>query len=146
MKFNSIQRNYSKLGKLSLLGLAILLFLFISTKAFNKAPNSNKKQYADTTIVKSGPREVLTSQKLFITELSNIKEDKNGEKANIKAELRDAFKIIRYDIDSPRTELDWLLSSEYGDPKAGLYNEGTAEYQKLDTLITNIKKKLAKKK
>jgi len=147
MKFNSIQGNSLKLGKVSSLGLAILLLFFISTSAFNKTPNSYKNRHVnDSTLVRSRIREVLTSQEMFITKLSAVKKNKKGKKINFTAELKDAFKVIRHDVDSSYIELDWLLSSKYGDPKAGVYNEGTAEFQKLDSLITKIKKKSARKK
>ena len=81
---------------------------------------------------------------MFVTEVRSVKKDKNGQNAKFKAELRDAYKVIRYDVDSGRTELDWVMCSEYGKPKVGLYEVGTSEYRELNRLITKIKEKLVK--
>lgn len=126
--------------------MLILLLTVTVTSAFPTRPNSSTKSFRnDSTLVKWGIREVFTSQQLFVTEVRPIKKDKSGKKVKFKAELRDAFKVVCYDADSAYTELNWVRSDQdSGQPRMGIYYPGTTEYQKLDSLIIKITKKLKK--
>jgi hypothetical protein len=79
--------------------------------------------------------EVLTGQQLFVVSIKPLKDKK---KANFRAELRDAFKIVRYDSDSTSIQTEWLMSSKYGVYAIGRYNKGEVGYEKLDRLISEI--------
>lgn len=125
----------------SIASLTVLIFL-ITTGFRNIPDNLVKPGLNDSTRVNSKVREVFTSQQLFITDIQPLKKGKKGKKVKFKAELRDAFKIIRYDEDSVYTELNWVMCTKYGQPEAGQYTEGTSEYKKLEVLIANVKKNL----
>lgn len=126
--------------------MLFLLMTFTVASAFPNRPNPSTKSFRnDSTLVKSGIREVFTSQQLFVTEVHPIKKGKSSKRVKFKAELRDAFKVICYDADSSHTELNWVrLNQDYGQPRMGLYYPGTPEYQKLDSLIIKITKKVKK--
>jgi len=101
------------------------------------------KSYALPKIDSTKSREILTSQQLFIVEISHVKGEKD---VRFKAELRDAFKIICYDKDHTFTELNWVLCPDGQCPIPGTYNAGTAEYRHLDAIIANSRKNSAKLK
>jgi len=82
-------------------------------------------------------REILTSQQLFMVKISSIKGKKSRFK--FKAELRDAFLIVRYDGDKTITELNWTKCPNGNCPVPGQYNFGTTEYNQIDSLIVNAK-------
>jgi len=75
--------------------------------------------FATQLTFKSEPeiREILTSQQLFVTKLMPLagKYKKTGQ--GDKAELRDAFKVIRYEGDSTYLELDWTLCPDGNCPE-----------------------------
>jgi hypothetical protein len=79
-------------------------------------------------------REILTSEQLFVTKLTPIKNTKNT-KQKFEARLRGAFKVIRYQGDSSYVELDWTLCPNGQCPQMGQFEEGTSGYRKIDTLI-----------
>jgi hypothetical protein len=104
---------------------------------------SMDKPSIDTIHRKLKVREVLTSQQLFLVELSPIKgkRSKKGNYINFKAELRDAFMIYCYDNDKVIKEQDWAMCPNGLCPKPGSYNWGTPEYKQLDTLMAQTKKR-----
>jgi len=85
-------------------------------------------------------REILTSQQLVVTKLIPLKGKLKETKQGFEAELRDVFKVIKYDNDSIYVELDWTLCSGRC-PEMGQYKEGTPGYRKIDNLISSIHSK-----
>lgn len=79
-------------------------------------------------------REVLTGQQLFVTKLIPLKGKSRNTKQKIEAELRDAFKVIKYSGDSTSVELDWTLC-EGNCPEVGQFEEGSLGYSKIGSLI-----------
>jgi hypothetical protein len=115
------------------LTILLISFGFQGTKETGqklKGNNSVKYDNSDGREI-----EVLTSQQLFVV---SIKQLKNKKKVNFRAELRDAFMVVRYDSDSTATKTEWLMSSKYGVYDMGRYNKGELGYQKLDSLISTI--------
>lgn len=121
-----------KLIAISVLGTAIF-----TAFAFRKAEKFEyKNQRTDSTVSlvnDSCEIEVMTSQQLFVVD---IRRSSKKHKASFKAELRDAFKAVRYETDSTTCETGWLLASANGGFSAGMYNKGQAGYDKLDSIIT----------
>lgn len=78
--------------------------------------------------------EVMTSQQLFVFDVSN---QKKGS-VNFKAKLKDAIRAVRYNLDSTICDTGWLLASLHGKFSAGLYNKGQTGYSELDSLISKI--------
>jgi hypothetical protein len=54
-------------------------------------------------------REILTSQQLVVTKLIPLKGKLKKTKQGFEAELREVFKVIKYENDSTYVELDWTL-------------------------------------
>lgn len=118
--------------------LLLLLIAFDSTGSLHTL--ANNQPTIDTTH-NSSAREVFTGQQLFVVELSNVKDKRKGTTADIKAELRDAFKIICYHPDSTHTLVDWTMITEDNRPKAGQYLYNTAEYNQLNGIIKSAENK-----
>ncbi|GAB3933072.1 hypothetical protein [Mucilaginibacter myungsuensis] len=87
-------------------------------------------------------REVLVSQQLFVTKFSPAKgkASKGKKLVNFSAELKGVFMVVYMDNDTTYTVTDWIRCPEAGCPAMKTYNYGTAEYRKLDTMITISKK------
>jgi hypothetical protein len=103
---------------------------------------SAPKNAGDSIRRESKIREVLTSQQLFLVELTEIKgKSKKKKFVNFKAELRDAFMIICYDNDKSFKEQDWAMCPAGKCPTPGTYNWGTPAYKQLDTLMAEARKK-----
>ena len=86
-------------------------------------------------------REIMTSQQLFITKLTPIKGRGKKKEQKFEAELRDAFKIIKYKGDSTYVELDWTLCPDGKCPEIGQFKEGSLDYSKIDSLIRVVRRK-----
>jgi hypothetical protein len=101
---------------------------------------------ADSNVTVEKEREVLLSQQLFVVKLSKVKGPKkiNSKKVNVKAELRDAFMIQRYDNGKSSTELSWTMCPNGVCPVGGTYKMGTPEYKQLDLVIAQAKQANAK--
>lgn len=129
--------NLLKFSKLLSIGFPGLFLIFVSTSSFiSKTATPAPSTSGDSLKA----REILTSQQLFITSLRNLKQHQNHQSADLKANLKDAFKIICYDGDSSYTELDWTMSDRYGNPQPVVCKEGSAVYKKLDDQIIHIRK------
>ncbi|POY35879.1 hypothetical protein C3K47_14115 [Solitalea longa] len=108
----------------------LLLFLILINPYAPANALPNNLHVSDSTLDHEKIREVLTSQQLFVVEAKP-----NGKNVKFKAELRDAYKIIKYDKDSSSIELNWTMCTKNCCPQPGFYSYGTTEYKKLDTLI-----------
>ena len=97
-----------------------LLFLFTSQLVFNDQP---------------AVRDVQLSQNLFVTKLIPLKGKLKGKRQGFTAELRDTYRVTKYVGDSVYVELDWTLCPDGHCPEFGLFKEGTAGYQMIDSLI-----------
>jgi hypothetical protein len=93
-----------------------------------------------TLVSEPSVREVFTSQRLFVTKLVPVKGKFNKTKQGYKAELRDAFKVIRYENDSSYVELDWTLCPDGHCPEVGEFSEGSTKYREIDSLIKSLNK------
>jgi hypothetical protein len=103
---------------------------------------SAPKNAGDSIRRDSKIREVLTSQQLFMVEMTEIKgKSKKKHYVNFKAELRDAFMIICYDNDKSFKEQDWAMCPAGQCPTPGTYKWGTTAYEQLDTLMAEARKK-----
>ena len=87
-------------------------------------------------------REIMTSQHLFIVQLEPLAKGKSQKaRRKFKAELRDSFKVIRYEGDSSYLELDWTMCPDGKCPEVGQFDEGTVSYIAIDSLIRSCTKK-----
>lgn len=86
-------------------------------------------------------REILTSEKLVVTKLIPLRVKLKKTKQEFEAELRDVFKVIKYDSDSSYGELDWTLCPSGRCPEMGQFKEGTLGYKKIDNLIRSVHSK-----
>ncbi|TFF40734.1 hypothetical protein [Mucilaginibacter psychrotolerans] len=122
----------------------VLICCFLLLTAFSVAhptAASIPEPAIDSIRKESKVREVLLSQQLFMVKISPIKgkHPKNVD-VNFKAELRDAFMIIRYEGDKSITEQEWRMCPAGKCPIATTYNFGTPGYKQLDTLMAQTKK------
>lgn len=89
-------------------------------------------------------REVLTSQQLFYVKVTPQKTKSKNKKVNFVAELRNAYKVIRYEADTSRVELDWTICPDGKCPEMGQFTIGSAEYNNLGGMIkSQLKNKKA---
>ncbi|TDQ06191.1 hypothetical protein [Pedobacter metabolipauper] len=107
---------------------------------------STMEQPADSTTRSALAWDVQTSQQLFTVEMTPVKKLRKKTIINIKAELRDAFRIINCGTDSSYTEIDWTMATEKISPKFGTYMAGTPEYNQVDSIVRELKLKAAKEK
>lgn len=116
------------------------------TDSLHRETSAKKKAPARHSISKDQlkSREVYTSQQLFVVEISP-KRKPSDKRVKFKAELRDAFKIICYDQDTTYTELNWTMCQDNNCPRPGVYDQGTAEYNKLAEIIAKEHHKTAAK-
>lgn len=99
----------------------------------------------DTTKNDNAPREVLTSQQMFVVEVQPVKKGKyKNKRVNFRAELRDVFQVFKYTKDTSIIELDWIMCPDGKCPEAKYYEPGTPEYAQLNVLVKNAKAMLAK--
>ena len=120
--------------------LIVLVFLVLKSNAQKYVSLANQ-QLIDSTHNKPNVREVLTSQQLFVVEISDTIYSTKDTTVKFRAELRDAFKVIGYDDNRSYTELEWVMCPEDNCPVPRLYKLGTADYNKLDRLIADAKNK-----
>jgi len=123
--------------------IRIVTFIFLIAIINNavKSQDLNSQQPIDSTTNDQKIREVLTSQQLFVVELSPRK-DKSAKKGivNFRAELRDAFKVILYDKDTSITELDWTMFPDGACPVIGTFKSSTIAYTQLNVLMADARK------
>ncbi|SER84266.1 hypothetical protein [Pedobacter rhizosphaerae] len=135
----------SKISLAKLLPSAVLLVFFsvivIGMMSFRSVQPRNHKQLAvdslhtDTALSQI---EVLTSQQLFT--ISSRPASPKSKKRKFSAELRDAFKLVHYLNDSTSRESNWQMASKYGIATAGVFTAGSPEFQKLDSLLSQLLK------
>jgi hypothetical protein len=128
------------------IGLFLLILFFILCNCSTIYAIRSDKLPADSNVTVEKEREVLLSQQLFVVKLSKVKSLKktNSKKVNVKAELRDAFMIQRYDNGKSSTELSWTMCPNGVCPVGGTYKMGTPEYKRLDLVIAQAKQANAK--
>ena len=127
--------------------IPVILFALILTPVLFMSSSFKQAAYdkIDTAKNDIAPREVLTSQQMFVVEVQPIKKGKyKNKRVNFHAELRDAFQVFKYTKDSSVVELDWVMCPDGKCPEAKYYEPGTAEYAQLDILIKNTKAAMAK--
>ncbi|WP_121810858.1 hypothetical protein [Mucilaginibacter kameinonensis] len=125
------------------IGLLLLTAFFVSSNCGDVYALTSGKPPADSILVTEKVRQVLISQQLFVVKISKIKTTKKNTpkkvNANFKAELRDAFMIIRYDNGKSHTEQNWAMCPNGVCPVPGTYRFGTPEYKQLDVAIAQAK-------
>lgn len=85
-------------------------------------------------------REVRLSQQLFAVKISKPKNKKAKPGTfDLKAELRDAFTVIRYENNKSFTELEWSMCPKGKCPVGGTFDFGSPQYKYLDTLMAQVK-------
>jgi hypothetical protein len=128
------------------IGLFLLTLFFILCNCSGIYAMRSDTFSADSNVTVEKEREVLLSQQLFVVKLSKVKGPKktNSKKVNVKAELRDAFMIQRYDNGKSSTELSWTMCPNGVCPVGGTYKMGTPEYKQLDLVIAQAKQANAK--
>jgi len=124
--------------------ILILLLLVLLDSTGNSYAFSSNLQLIDTVHNNSSAKEVLTSQQLFVVEVSDIKKNTKNETVEFKAELRDAFKVICFHQDNTHTVLEWTMITNENNPKRGLYLQNTSEYKQLNRIIVNSRKQFVK--
>lgn len=127
--------------------IPVILFTLLIAPILLMSSGFNQAAYftSDTTKNHDAPREVLTSQQLFVVEVQPVKKGKlKNKRVNFRAELRGAFQVFKYTKDTSIVELDWVMCPDGNCPEAKYYEPGTAEYAQLDVLIKNTKAALAK--
>ncbi|WP_439698470.1 hypothetical protein ACFGVS_09855 [Mucilaginibacter sp. AW1-7] len=132
-----------KLIRKTILRTIPVLILVPSLLFYNRSSSYatiNRKALTDSGRYSSKEREVLTSQQLFVVEMTRARHKSvKHTLVNFKAELKDVFTIVCYEKDTSYTELKWTMCPGGVCPVTGTFKFGTPGYKKLDALIAQTK-------